>query len=171
MAAQIIDGKAVAQRCRDGDGAALLQGIGEAGDVDTAAVQMQTASGKIAVITNSRRASYGYDQRIEVHGSAGMVAAENQRPVSIEVANAKGYTRPPLHDFFMTRYTEAYAAEITAFIEAVGTKKVAAPSGEDGLAALALAEADELDLVMIAENADPPVCKIIDYKKFLYDQK
>ncbi len=48
-----------------------------------------------------------------------MVTAENQRPVSIEIANAAGYTRPPLHDFFMTRYTEAYAAEIAAFIDGV----------------------------------------------------
>ena len=71
----------------------------------------------------------------------GSVAAENQRPVSIEIANAAGYTRPPLHDFFMTRYTEAYAAEIAAFIAAVSGTGKAAPSGEDGLIALALAEA------------------------------
>jgi myo-inositol 2-dehydrogenase / D-chiro-inositol 1-dehydrogenase len=57
------------------------------------------------------------------------------------VASAVGYTRPPLHDFFMTRYTEAYAAEIATFIAALGGKGKAAPSGEDGLAALALAEA------------------------------
>ncbi len=115
--------------------------IGKAGDSDSVQVMLKTATGKMALISNSRRATYGYDQRIEVHGSKGVVSAENQRPVSIELANGSGYTRPPLHDFFMTRYTEAYAAEITAFIEAVGTKKAAAPSGEDGLAALALAEA------------------------------
>lgn len=73
--------------------------IGEAGDFDSVSVILETASGKQCVISNSRRATYGYDQRIEVHGSKGMVAAENQRPVSIEVANAEGYTRPPLHDF------------------------------------------------------------------------
>ena len=115
--------------------------IGKAGDSDSVQVMLKTSTGKMALISNSRRATYGYDQRIEVHGSKGVVSAENQRPVSIELANGSGYTRPPLHDFFMTRYTEAYAAEITAFIEAVGTKKAAAPSGEDGLAALALAEA------------------------------
>ena len=70
-----------------------------------------------------------------------MVSAENQRPVSIEVADAKGYTRPPLHDFFMTRYTEAYAAEIATFIAALGGKGRAEPTGEDGLIALALADA------------------------------
>ena len=55
---------------------------------------MKMASGKQVTITNSRRASYGYDQRIEVHGSLGMVAAENQRPVAIEIATVSGYTRP-----------------------------------------------------------------------------
>ena len=115
--------------------------IGNAGDYDSVSVMLATASGKHATISNSRRATYGYDQRIEVHGSKGAVAAENQRPVSIEVANAAGYTRPPLHDFFMTRYTEAYAREISAFIDAVESKSPASPSGIDGLIALALAEA------------------------------
>jgi len=115
--------------------------IGDAGDYDSVSVILQTKSGKQAIISNSRRATYGYDQRIEVHGSKGMVAAENQRPVSIEVANAGGYTRPPLHDFFMTRYTEAYANEISTFIEAMTKGKKAQPSGADGLAALLLADA------------------------------
>lgn len=117
--------------------------IGEAGDFDSVSVILETASGKQAVISNSRRATYGYDQRIEVHGSKGMVAAENQRPVSIELANGKGYTRPPLHDFFMTRYIDAYANEIASFIAAMGKKgkKSASPSGKDGLAALIIANA------------------------------
>lgn len=115
--------------------------IGEAGDFDSVSVILETASGKQAVISNSRRATYGYDQRIEVHGSKGMVAAENQRPVSIELANEKGYTRPPLHDFFMTRYLDAYAIEIASFIAAATSGKKAAPSGADGLVALKLADA------------------------------
>jgi len=115
--------------------------IGEAGDYDSVSVMLQTASGKHATISNSRRATYGYDQRIEVHGAKGAVSAENQRPVSIEVANANGYTRPPLHDFFMTRYLDAYAHEISAFIDFVESKSPASPSGVDGLIALALAEA------------------------------
>ncbi|MDB5531182.1 MAG: iolG [Devosia sp.] len=115
--------------------------IGAAGDYDSVSVILTTATGKHATISNSRRATYGYDQRIEVHGSKGAVSAENQRPVSIEVANASGYTRPPLHDFFMTRYTEAYANEISTFIQAVESKSVAGPSGLDGLIALALADA------------------------------
>ena len=115
--------------------------IGEAGDYDSVSVMLSTASGKHATISNSRRATYGYDQRIEAHGSKGSVAAENQRAVSIEVANAKGYTRPPLFDFFMTRYTQAYANEIAAFIDAINGKAKASPTGQDGLVALALADA------------------------------
>lgn len=115
--------------------------IGELGDYDSASLILTTASGRQAIISNSRRASYGYDQRIEVHGSLGAVSAENQRPVSIEIATSNGYTRPPLHDFFMTRYTAAYAAEISAFIDSLENGTPLSPSAEDGLIALALADA------------------------------
>jgi myo-inositol 2-dehydrogenase/D-chiro-inositol 1-dehydrogenase len=115
--------------------------IGTLGDFDSVSVILETASGRQCLISNSRRATYGYDQRIEVHGSKGMVAAENQRPIGIEIATEKGYTRPPLHDFFMTRYLDAYANEIAAFIEAVTTGRKAAPTGNDGLVALRLADA------------------------------
>ncbi len=115
--------------------------IGLAGDFDSVSVILTTASGRQCSISNSRRACYGYDQRVEVHGSKGAVSAENQRPVSIEVATAGGYTRPPLHDFFMTRYTEAYAAEIAAFVAAVTGGQAPSPSGRDGMLALMLADA------------------------------
>jgi myo-inositol 2-dehydrogenase/D-chiro-inositol 1-dehydrogenase len=115
--------------------------IGEAGDFDSVNVLLETADGRQAAISNSRRATYGYDQRIEVHGSAGMVAAENQREVSIEIATGEGFTRPPLLDFFMTRYTSAYAAEIATFIDGLASGAPLSPSGQDGLAALALADA------------------------------
>ncbi len=115
--------------------------IGELGDYDSANVILTTASGKQCAISNSRRATYGYDQRIEVHGALGMVAAENQREVSIEVATADGYTKPPLFDFFMTRYIAAYAAEISTFISMLTDGTPATPDGQDGLRALAIAEA------------------------------
>lgn len=115
--------------------------IGELGDYDSASLILTTKSGRQAVISNSRRASYGYDQRIEVHGSLGAVSAENQRPVSIEIATGNGYTRPPLHDFFMTRYIAAYAAEISAFIDSLEKGTPLSPSAEDGLIALTLADA------------------------------
>lgn len=115
--------------------------IGELGDFDSANVILTTASGKQCAISNSRRATYGYDQRIEVHGSLGMVSAENQREVSVEVATKGGYTKPPLYDFFMTRYIAAYAAEIDTFIAILADNAPASPSGQDGLCALAIADA------------------------------
>lgn len=115
--------------------------IGKLGDFDSANIILTTASGKLCAISNSRRASYGYDQRVEVHGSLGMVSAENQREASIEIATADGYTKPPLFDFFMTRYLGAYAAEISAFVAHVRDSSAATPSGNDGLRALEIAEA------------------------------
>jgi myo-inositol 2-dehydrogenase/D-chiro-inositol 1-dehydrogenase len=124
--------------------------IGDLGDYDSANVLLETASGRQCVISNSRRASYGYDQRIEVLGATGAIAAENQRPVSIEIANADGFTRPPLHDFFMTRYTAAYAAEIAALVAALRSGGPITPDGRDGLAALMLADAA---LASVAEGS------------------
>ncbi|MBB3309779.1 myo-inositol 2-dehydrogenase/D-chiro-inositol 1-dehydrogenase [Rhizobium sp. BK196] len=124
-------------------GASLVdQAIGAAGDVDTAAVQMQTASGRIAVITNSRRATYGYDQRIEVHGAFGMLAAKNIAATSVEFSNANGVSGDPVQHFFLERYAQAYANEIDAFIDAIdtGTRSLR-PGGYDGLQAQKLAEA------------------------------
>ena len=115
--------------------------IGQAGDFDSVNVILRTATGKQAVITNSRRATYGYDQRIEVLGSEGAVSAENTREANIEIANAQGFTRPPLLNFFMTRYIAAYANEIAGFIKAVNSKGETPTTGEDGLRALALADA------------------------------
>ncbi|CAD7049838.1 inositol 2-dehydrogenase [Pseudorhizobium endolithicum] len=110
-------------------------------DFDSASVTLTTASGKHCTISNSRRATYGYDQRVEVHGSKGTISVENQRPVTIELATGAGFTRPALHDFFMTRYVEAYAAEIAAFVSVVKDGASPSPSGEDGLRALILADA------------------------------
>lgn len=115
--------------------------IGALGDVDSATVVLTTASGKLCQISNSRRASYGYDQRIEVHGSKGLVSAENVRATTVEIANGDGYRREPLLDFFMTRYTQAYRNEIAAFIAAIASKQPMTPSGDDGLKSLLLADA------------------------------
>ena len=111
------------------------------GDFDSATAVLRWADGRQVAISNSRRAVYGYDQRIEIHGSAGMVAAQNEHPVNIEVADASGYARPPLHDFFMTRYVDAYANEINAFIESLADGAASVPVGQDGLNALLIADA------------------------------
>ena len=115
--------------------------IGKLGDYDSVNVILTTSGGKQCTITNSRRATYGYDQRIEVHGSKGAVSAENTHTARIQLADSDGYHRPPLLDFFMTRYTAAYAAEIAAFIDSIASQTAPPTSGRDGLLALVLAEA------------------------------
>lgn len=117
--------------------------IGALGDYDSASIILTTASGKLCSVSNSRRASYGYDQRIEVHGSAGMVSAQNQRETNVEIATADGFTTPPLGGFFMDRYKAAYEAEISAFTAFVSgaPTPMPVPSGQDGLIALAIAQA------------------------------
>ena len=132
--------------------------IGELGDYDSANVILRTASGRQAIITNTRRATYGYDQRIEVLGSGGMVAAENHGQSRIELADADGFHRPPLLNFFMTRYTAAYANEIAAFVAALTEGKPVPSTGHDGLMALALAEAA---LKSVAEGRMVKVAEVL----------
>jgi myo-inositol 2-dehydrogenase/D-chiro-inositol 1-dehydrogenase len=115
--------------------------IGEAGDVDTAMVMMRTASGKLCQISNSRRAAYGYDQRIEVHGSKGMLRAGNIHETTVERATKDGFTADPVQNFFLERYADAYRLELAAFIAAVSKGKQPSPSGYDGLMAQRLADA------------------------------
>lgn len=123
-------------------GSALVdKAIGEAGDVDTAAVLMKTASGRIAQISNSRRATYGYDQRIEVHGSKGMLRAGNIHETTVEIATAQGFRGDPVQNFFLERYAAAYRAELAAFIDTCAGTTAPSPSGLDGLRAQMLADA------------------------------
>ena len=123
-------------------GSALIDSeIGEVGDVDTAAVTLTTATGKICQISNSRRATYGYDQRIEVHGSGGMLRAENILENSVEVATSSGFRKSPAQNFFLERYEAAYRAELGHFVDAVVGKSVVSPSITDGLKAQLMADA------------------------------
>ncbi|MEO4001065.1 inositol 2-dehydrogenase [Mesorhizobium sp. CAU 1732] len=123
-------------------GSALVDpAIGAAGDVDTAVVTLKTASGKICQISNSRRATYGYDQRIEVHGSKGMLSAGNVHETTVRFAGISGVTADPVQNFFLERYAAAYRAEVEAFIDAVETGTAPSPSGFDGLKAQELADA------------------------------
>ena len=123
-------------------GAALVDpAVAAAGDTDSCMVLLRTASGRMAHINNSRRASYGYDQRVEVHGSLGRLIAGNQVPTTVEQADAQADSREkPLH-FFLERYADAYRLELAAFIDAVakGTPMPVGP--RDGRQALVLAEA------------------------------
>jgi myo-inositol 2-dehydrogenase/D-chiro-inositol 1-dehydrogenase len=123
-------------------GSALVdRAIGEAGDIDTAVVIMETKSGKAAQISNSRRAAYGYDQRVEALGEKGMVHAANVRETTVEWAGAHGFTSDKALNFFLERYEAAYRNELDAFIRAVNAGTKPRPDGEDGLKALLLADA------------------------------
>ncbi len=93
--------------------------IGEAGDVDTAVITLKMENGAIAVIDNSRKAVYGYDQRAEVFGSKGMVAVTNDSSSSAVISNADGVTGEKPLFFFLERYMAAYAKEVKCFIEAI----------------------------------------------------
>jgi myo-inositol 2-dehydrogenase / D-chiro-inositol 1-dehydrogenase len=115
--------------------------IGAAGDVDTALVMLRTASGRMCQISNSRRATYGYDQRIEAHGSSGLLRAGNVLPTTVELATASGFLSDPVQPFFLERYAMAYRAELAAFVEAAVGQGPVTPDGEDGLRALLLADA------------------------------
>ena len=123
-------------------GATLVDpAIGQAGDIDSAMVLLKTASGRMAHINNSRRASYGYDQRVEVHGSAGRLIAGNRTPTTVELADANAVAADkPLH-FFLERYADAYRIELNAFLDAVANKTPMPVGAEDGRQALVLADA------------------------------
>ena len=117
------------------------QQIGEAGDVDTAIVTMTYADGRLAVIRNSRRAAYGYDQRVELLGSKGMLQVENMLENSLIKSTEGGVTGAKPTYFFLERYMPAYKAEWSAFVEAINSGGDLPTSLEDGVASLAMAEA------------------------------
>ena len=107
--------------------------IGEAGDVDTAVITIKMENGAIAVIDNSRRAAYGYDQRAEVFGSKGMVATANDTESSAVLSTADGVTgEKPLY-FFLERYMQSFAKEVNCFIQAIEENTDTPLGVEDGL--------------------------------------
>jgi myo-inositol 2-dehydrogenase / D-chiro-inositol 1-dehydrogenase len=115
--------------------------IGEAGDVDTAVVTLSWPDGRIAVIKNSRRAGYGYDQRIELLGSRGLLAAKNELENTVEKITSGGTQSAKPVYFFLERYMRAYEAEWAAFVHSLKTGTPLPVTLADGIAALACAEA------------------------------
>jgi myo-inositol 2-dehydrogenase/D-chiro-inositol 1-dehydrogenase len=114
-------------------GASLVDAeIGRAGDIDTAIVTLRYAGGALCAIDNSRRAVYGYDQRVEVFGSDGCLAAGNHTPTQVSWWNASGRLGGRPHDFFAERYRESYRAEIEAFVDAIRAARPPSVSGQDG---------------------------------------
>lgn len=123
-------------------GAVLVDSkIGELGDIDTAVITLRFRSGALGVIDNSRRAVYGYDQRVEVFGSKGQVNVQNAFPNSAELSTEEGlYRDKPLY-FFHERYKESYRREVESFIDAIRNGRTTPVTGYDGLQAEIIAHA------------------------------
>ena len=112
--------------------------IGEAGDVDTAIITLRFTNGAIGTIDNSRKAVYGYDQRVEVFGSTGMIQANNNIPDQDIYFNAEGvHSAKPLY-FFLERYLEAYIAEMTEFVLSIREDTDPPVGGLDGRMAVVI---------------------------------
>ena len=115
--------------------------IGRAGDIDTAVVTLSYADGKLAVIKNSRRAAYGYDQRLELLGADGLLQAQNMLENTVVKSTGQGVISAKPTYFFIERYMPAYKAEWAAFVAAVQEGDDMPVSLQDGVQALAMAEA------------------------------
>ena len=115
--------------------------IGEAGDVDTSMVMMKTASGALCHINNSRRTTYGYDERIEVFGSKGMLQSTNQRPQSVEYYAADGTKQDGFYYSWLDRFFDSYKVELDHFIDALESGQQPLITEQDGRMALVLANA------------------------------
>ena len=118
-------------------GAVLVdQAIGNVGDIDTAVITLTYTDGSMAIIDNSREAAYGYDQRIEVFGSKGMIQADNNFHNSHRLYNKEGVQGAlPLH-FFLERYEKAYKTEMSDFIKGLENGSLMSVNGNDGLQSL-----------------------------------
>lgn len=121
--------------------------IGKAGDIDTAIITLMFENGAIGTIDNSRKAVYGYDQRVEVFGSEGMVAVSNNYPESHVYSNADGVSSSKPLFFFLERYTESFIAELREFIEAIGNGKETPVNAEDGRKPILIAMAAKKSLL------------------------
>jgi myo-inositol 2-dehydrogenase/D-chiro-inositol 1-dehydrogenase len=115
--------------------------LAKIGDYDTAAVTLRTAKGRLCQINNGRRAVFGYDQRIEVYGSRGMLRAANRTPTSLEVSTTAGVVRDKPYHFFLQRYVDAYRAELDHFLSVAAGKARPLIGARDGYLALKLADA------------------------------
>jgi myo-inositol 2-dehydrogenase/D-chiro-inositol 1-dehydrogenase len=123
-------------------GAVLVDSaIGEAGDIDTAIITLKFANGALGVIDNSRRAVYGYDQRLEIFGDKGAAQVNNNQATTVEVSTIDNVTKEKPLYFFLERYTQAYIDEVTEFAAAVLENHEVSCNGFDGLQAERIARA------------------------------
>jgi myo-inositol 2-dehydrogenase/D-chiro-inositol 1-dehydrogenase len=115
--------------------------IGAVGDVDTAVATLRMTSGALVQISNTRRAVYGYDQRIEAHGSNGALRADNLVGSTLVFSGSDGVIGEKPLDFFLERYDAAYRRELAHFVDVIESGATPLTGGDDGVKALALADA------------------------------
>lgn len=120
--------------------------IGKAGDVDTAIVVLTFENGALGVIDNSRRAAYGYDQRVEVFGEKGMAAGENDSDTTVKVSLAGGVTSDKPQYFFLERYMASFVNEMKQFVDAVVNDKTVPVGIHEGLMSVVIAKAAKKSL-------------------------
>ena len=120
--------------------------IGQAGDIDTAIITLTFENGSLATIDNSRQAVYGYDQRVEVFGSGGMVGTTNNTPDNHYFYDKKGRHGALPLNFFMDRYTESYYNEMKEFIDCLQNNTLPGVGAKDGLVSLAIGKAANLSM-------------------------
>jgi myo-inositol 2-dehydrogenase/D-chiro-inositol 1-dehydrogenase len=113
--------------------------IGEAGDADTAVISLKFANGAIGVIDNSRKAAYGYDQRVEVFGSEGCVTVSNDTPTSAVLSTQSGVISDKPKYFFLERYQDSFVTEMRAFFDSIINDSEPPVNGVDGLKPILIA--------------------------------
>ena len=113
--------------------------IGKAGDIDTAVISFKLENGALGQIENSRKAIYGYDQRVEVFGSKGVAMADNNLPTNMILLNEYGTIREKPLYFFLERYKDAFVNELQKFVDSIRKNETPPVSGNDGLAAILVA--------------------------------
>jgi myo-inositol 2-dehydrogenase/D-chiro-inositol 1-dehydrogenase len=131
--------------------------IAGAGDVDTAKTVLRSATGRLCVISNSRRSAYGYDQRIEAFGAAGSLRADNVLESTVSTWGERGCASDSLQNFFLDRYAQAYRQEMAHFAAILRKETPPAVGYKDAVAALALAEAAGLSVSL---NKPVNVCSL-----------
>ncbi|QKE72893.1 inositol 2-dehydrogenase [Arthrobacter citreus] len=120
--------------------------IGDAGDIDTAIISLKFANGALGVIENSRRAVYGYDQRLEIFGDKGNVHVDNNRATTVELSTCEHVAKEKPLFFFLERYTQAYIEEVKEFTKAIIENETVTCNGFDALQAELIANAAKKSL-------------------------
>jgi myo-inositol 2-dehydrogenase/D-chiro-inositol 1-dehydrogenase len=115
-------------------------------DVDTAIISLKFANGALGIIDNSRKAVYGYDQRVEIFGSVGCIRIENDHPTTAQLLTSTGVYHDKPKFFFLERYKEAYIEELRQFIAAIQKNQSILADGFDALQAEVIAHAAKRSL-------------------------